>query len=177
MSAWTFGAHARVGAVLATSLLYGTACTGPRDTAPSAAPAAARTTAAAAPVARAESTTVTVYKSPTCGCCQRWVDHMRANGFRVVVHDTADVAPVRAAHGVGEALASCHTALVGGYVVEGHVPAGDVQRVLRERPAIAGLAAPGMPMGSPGMEGPYPSERYQVLAFVRGGIARVFAQH
>lgn len=125
----------------------------------------------------ADTATVTVYKSPTCGCCAKWVDHMRANGFRVVVHDTADVAPVRAAHGVTGLLASCHTALVGGYVVEGHVPAADVWQLLRERPPLVGVAVPGMPMGAPGMEGPYPAERFQVYAFDRDGGGGVFAQH
>lgn len=122
--------------------------------------------------------TVVVYKSPTCGCCANWVEHMQAHGFPVEVHDTADLAPVKAAHGVTERLGSCHTALVGGYVVEGHVPVEDVRRLLRERPAVAGLAAPGMPVGSPGMEMPgTPGDRYDVLAFERGGAERVYASH
>ena len=101
---------------------------------------------------------------------------MRANGFRVDARDVDDVAPIRQRHAVPEALASCHTALVAGYVVEGHVPADLVERLLRERPRVAGLAVPGMPAGSPGMEVPGArAERYQVLAFDRSGKTRVFA--
>lgn len=117
-----------------------------------------------------------VYKSPTCGCCERWVEHMRASGFQVVVHDTADVAPVKARAGVTAALASCHTAFVDGYAIEGHVPAADVRRLLRERPNVAGLAAPGMPNGSPGMEG-MGHDAFDVLAFTRDGGSTVFAAH
>lgn len=120
----------------------------------------------------------TVYKSPTCGCCAAWVDHLRANGFRVTTVDREDLAPVKAAHGVGEHLASCHTTLVGGYVVEGHVPAADIRRLLRERPAVAGIAVPGMPTGSPGMEVPGArADRYDVVSFDRAGATRVFASH
>jgi len=135
-------------------------------------------TAAATPAAAiaADTTLVTVYKTPTCGCCKAWVEHMRENGFRVVAIDTNDVTPVKERHGVRQDHASCHTATVGGYVVEGHVPAADVRRLLAERPAITGLAVPGMPMGSPGMEGPR-SERYDVIAFTRGGHDRVYASH
>lgn len=129
-----------------------------------------------APVAPANSVTVTVYKSPSCGCCRAWVDHMREAGFHVVAIDTADVNPIKAKHGVANDLASCHTATVGGYVLEGHVPAADVKRLLHEKPAIVGLAVPGMPMGSPGMEGPI-SQRYDVVAFDRGGRRSVFASH
>lgn len=139
---------------------------------------AARSAQHAPPTAVATARAVVVHKSPLCDCCAKWVDHMRARGFDVTVHDTADVTPVKAAHGVTAQLASCHTALVGGYVVEGHVPAGDVQLLLRERPAVAGLAAPGMPMGSPGMEMPGMSgDRYDVVAFDRSGATRVFASH
>lgn len=173
--------HATIAPIV---VLFGTAlgvaaCSTParqenaRDADPSARPAQHRPTTAAA-----RAPAVVVYKSPLCGCCAKWVDHMRASGFAVTVHDTADVTPVKAAHGVTEQLASCHTALVGGYVVEGHVPAEDVQRLLREHPAIAGLAAPGMPMGSPGMEMPGMSgDRYDVVAFERSGATRIFASH
>ena len=119
---------------------------------------------------------VVVYKSPTCGCCTAWVDHMRENGFRLVVRDTADVTPIKVAHGVAEGLASCHTALVDGYVLEGHVPATDVQRLLRERPTVAGLAVPGMPAGSRGMEGPI-KQPYDVVMFDRSGRRSVVASH
>jgi hypothetical protein len=118
---------------------------------------------------------VTVYKSPTCGCCGEWVKHMRANGFRVEAKDVADVGPIRRANGVPEALASCHTALVGGYAIEGHVPAADVKRLLRERPAVKGLSVPGMPIGAPGME-QGPPQRYATIAF-DARSSRVYAQH
>ena len=119
---------------------------------------------------------VTVYKSATCGCCTEWVAHLRRHGFPVKTEDVAELQPVKARHGVPADLQSCHTALAGGYVVEGHVPADLVERLLRERPKIAGLAVPGMPAGSPGMEVPGArAERYQVLAFDRSGKTRVFA--
>lgn len=117
-----------------------------------------------------------VYRSPACGCCNAWVDHMRAAGFRVQVEDRADLAPVKAEMGVPFDLSSCHTALVEGYVVEGHVPAEDVRRLLAERPDVKGLAVPGMPVGSPGMEGPSP-EPYTVVAFDGEGGREVFARH
>lgn len=139
---------------------------------------AAQPAPATAAATAATAASVVVYKSPLCGCCAKWVDHMRARGFAVTVRDTADVTPVKTANGVTEQLASCHTALVGGYVVEGHVPAEDIQRLLRERPAVAGLAAPGMPAGSPGMEMPGMSgDRYDVVAFGRDGATRVYASH
>jgi hypothetical protein len=118
---------------------------------------------------------VTVYKSPACGCCGGWVSHMRANGFRVDTMDVADVMPIKRKNGVPDSLASCHTALVGGYALEGHVPAADVWRLLRERPAVRGLAVPGMVVGSPGME-QGPPQRYATIAFDARGT-RVFAQH
>ena len=163
----------------------------PRDDAPAAAPAAASAVAAGgagavaagasttpAPAARGAGTTVTVYKSPTCGCCKSWVEHMEQHGYTMVVHDTEAMAPVKAELGVPGALESCHTATVGNYVLEGHVPASDVDRLLRERPAVLGLAVPGMPVGSPGMEMPgTPADRYDVVAFERGSGSRVFASH
>ena len=118
---------------------------------------------------------VTVYKNPACGCCGGWVKHMQANGFRVEAHDVADVTPIKQRNGVPGSLASCHTALVGGYALEGHVPAADVWRLLRERPALKGLAVPGMVPGSPGMEQGAP-QRYATIAFDARG-SRVFAQH
>lgn len=117
-----------------------------------------------------------VYRSPTCGCCIRWVDHLREAGFRVRVEDRRDLAPVKAELGVPADLASCHTARIGGYVIEGHVPAEDVRRLLAERPDVKGLAVPGMPVGSPGMEGPDP-EPYDVVAFDGEGGREVFARH
>jgi len=121
---------------------------------------------------------IEVYKSPTCGCCSKWVEHLRAHGFTVRATDTAAVDELKAKHGVPRALRSCHTALVSGYVIEGHVPASDVERLLRERPALAGLAVPGMPIGSPGMEGPGgKTEPYDVIAFDEDGRSHTFAMH
>jgi hypothetical protein len=117
---------------------------------------------------------VTVYKSPTCGCCAKWVEHVKKAGFAVTVKDVPNVGEVKLANGVPAELASCHTSLVGGYVVEGHVPADVLQKLLKEKPAVAGIAVPGMPMGSPGMEGSY-SDRYNVVAFEKGGKQRVYA--
>lgn len=120
---------------------------------------------------------VIVYKDPDCGCCGKWADHMRAAGFRVREVRSLDMAGVKREAGVPPALGSCHTAKVGGYVVEGHVPATDVKRLLAERPGVAGISAPGMPPGSPGMEGPYPSDRYEVVSFGTDGRTQVFANH
>jgi len=117
---------------------------------------------------------VTVYKSPTCGCCAKWVEHVRKAGFAVTVKDVPNVGEVKSASGVPPELASCHTALVGGYVVEGHVPADVVQKLLKENPAVVGMAVAGMPMGSPGMEGSY-TDRYNVVAFEKSGKQRVYA--
>ena len=120
---------------------------------------------------------IEVVKSPTCGCCNGWVAHLRRAGFRVRVTDTADVTPTARRLGVPDDLRSCHTASVGGYAIEGHVPAGDIVRLLRQRPAAAGLAVPGMPMGSPGMEHGGHREPYQVILFTRAGRRKVFASH
>lgn len=111
-----------------------------------------------------------VYKTPTCGCCAKWVEHMRAAGFQVKVNEVANTAPIRARHGVAEKYASCHTAVAGSYVIEGHVPAADVRRLLKEKPKARGLAVPGMPMGSPGMEGPY-QDAYSVLLLTEQGAS------
>lgn len=119
---------------------------------------------------------VTVFKSPTCGCCAKWIEHVNAAGFTTTTTNVADMAPIKTTHGVPAAVVSCHTSLVEGYVIEGHVPAADIRRLLRERPAIAGLAAPGMPAGSPGMDVPN-SPPFQVLAFDKDGHTRVFATH
>jgi len=118
---------------------------------------------------------VQVYKSPTCGCCNEWISHLRDNGFTVSSTDVPDVMPIKHENGVPHHLGACHTALVGGYVVEGHVPAEAVRELLRERPPVAGLTVPGMPIGSPGMEGPNP-ERYKVFSFGAGGV-KVFSEH
>ncbi len=122
-----------------------------------------------------ETPKVQVYKTPTCSCCGKWVEHLRANGFEVETTDLPDLRDVKLQNGIPRQLASCHTAIVGGYVVEGHVPASDIKRLLETRSAVAGLAGPGMPIGSPGMEGPKP-ETYNVVSFGPEGIM-VFATH
>ncbi len=117
---------------------------------------------------------VTVYKSPTCGCCRKWVEHLRAAGFSVTAHDTSDLDAVRARYGVPRKLVACHTAVVQGYVIEGHVPADLIARLLKERPKVAGLAVPGMPASAPGMDMPSPA-RYDVLTFDRTGATSRYA--
>ena len=124
-------------------------------------------------------TPVEVWKDPNCGCCQDWVDHMQAHGFAVKVHATGNNA-VRARLGLPSKLGSCHTALVGGYVVEGHVPASDVRALLQQKPQALGLAVPGMPVGSPGMDGPVYGNRrdtYDVLLVAHDGSTRVFKRY
>ena len=119
---------------------------------------------------------LSVYKTPTCGCCAKWVDHMRANGFDAKVQDLPDLSAVKAKLGVPAELGSCHTAQVGRYVIEGHIPADAVHRLLKERPTtVSGLAVPGMPMGSPGMEVPGGSvQPYLILTFDRQGQTTVY---
>lgn len=133
----------------------------------------------AAGCARAEARELTVYKTPWCGCCRAWVTHMSRAGFRPQVVELEDLAPVRAKHGVPFQLSSCHTAVIGGYVVEGHVPPADVVRLLRERPTGLGLVVPGMPIGSPGMEQPDGRrEAFQTFLLLdRSGRTRPFAAH
>lgn len=117
-----------------------------------------------------------VHLSPSCGCCAKWVDHMRRAGFEVELHHMNDVDPVKKEHNVPQKLWSCHTGLVGGYAIEGHVPAPVVQRLLRERPAVAGVAVAGMPMGSPGMEHGEHKEPFDVVSFTCCGDIKVFAK-
>ncbi|MDP1558434.1 MAG: DUF411 domain-containing protein [Nitrosomonas sp.] len=118
----------------------------------------------------AATTTVEVYKSPTCGCCDKWVDHMRDNGFAVITKDVGNK-EIREKSGISSSLGSCHTALVNGYAIEGHVPAQDIKRFLRERPKAVGLAVPDMPHGTPGMEGAR-SDPYNVLLIKERGDHR-----
>nr|MBA3406251.1 DUF411 domain-containing protein [Gemmatimonadaceae bacterium] len=120
-------------------------------------------------------TLIKVYKDANCGCCNKWVEHLASNGFKVETMDMPDLSLLKQKHGVTDELQSCHTALVDGYVVEGHVPAEVIRKMLKERPSIAGLAVPGMPMGSPGMEGAT-KERYDVLTFDRAGRTTVYSQ-
>lgn len=124
---------------------------------------------AAAPVA------ITVYKDPSCGCCTKWAEYMGAHGFAVTARDVPNMDEIKDTFGVPKALRSCHTATIGAYVVEGHVPADLVQRMLHAHEKIAGLAVPGMVIGSPGMEGGRP-EPYAVIAYQRDGSTRVFAR-
>ncbi|MFV1974012.1 MAG: DUF411 domain-containing protein [Thiohalobacterales bacterium] len=119
---------------------------------------------------------ITVYKSPTCGCCTKWVSHLQENGFEVEPINRQNMNEVKTEAGIPRKLASCHTAMVGGYVIEGHVPAADIKRLLKERPEVAGLTVPGMPMGSPGMEG-HRKDNYKVLTFTRTGDTTVFSRH
>lgn len=117
---------------------------------------------------------ITVYKTPTCGCCGNWVEHLRENGFAVDVVEMRDLMSVKREQGVPPRLVSCHTAVVDGYVIEGHVPADAIRRFLGEPPAgAAGLAVPGMPIGSPGMEGPSP-QAYDIIAFGHDGATSIF---
>jgi hypothetical protein len=132
---------------------------------------------AALPTPNPDLPVVHVWKSPTCGCCAAWVAHMREAGFQVEVEDVVDVTPHKVEHGVAPELQSCHTALVEGYALEGHVPAQDVLRLLDERPQVTGLAVPGMPTGSPGMEMGGRVDRYDVVAFTRGGGTSVWSSH
>jgi hypothetical protein len=123
-------------------------------------------------------TDITVYKSASCGCCTKWVDHLRASGFAPAVHDEEDMDAIKDEMGVPKGVRSCHTALVDRYLIEGHVPAADLRRLLKERPAVAGLAVPGMPKSTPGMAMPGDTpEPYQVLAFARDGKTTLYATH
>ena len=134
---------------------------------------------AAQPAATLASTAsgpkVTVYKTPSCGCCVKWVDHLKEHGFTVETMDMPDLSMVKHKYLVADSLESCHTAVVGDYVIEGHVPADVIQKLLKEKPAVLGLAVPGMPMGSPGMEGAI-KEKYDILTFDRAGKTTVYAQ-
>ena len=139
----------------------------------------ANTADAATPVmsaiADADLPPILVYKTPTCGCCNGWVDHLREAGFNVEARNVQDLMSVKRDVGVPGAVASCHTAIIDGYTVEGHVPADQIKAMLASRPEIAGIGVPGMPTGSPGMEGPNP-QPYEVIQWDRMGNASVFAE-
>lgn len=124
----------------------------------------------------AELEPISVYKSPTCGCCNKWVSHLQENGFKVDTINRRDMNGVKSEAGIPRQLASCHTAIIGGYVIEGHVPAADIKRLLKERPDVTGLTVPGMPMGSPGMEGAR-QDSYEVMTFTRSGATTVFSRY
>lgn len=151
------------------------------ESAAAAGPAAAQRMPAAGgdsqPAADGDLPSVLVYKGPACGCCESWVGHMRAAGFTVEVRNTEDLGTIMARAGVPAELGSCHTAEVGGYFVEGHVPADDVKRLLAEKPDARGLAVPGMPQGSPGMEQGGVRQAYDVLLVAKNGSTSVFAHH
>jgi hypothetical protein len=126
----------------------------------------------------AKPTPITVYKSRSCGCCAEWVDHVRENGFEPSVHDEEDMDGIKAQLGVPEAMWSCHTALVGKYLIEGHVPAPDIKRLIAEQPRVAGLAVPGMPSNTPGMAPPGAKiAGFEVVAFQLDGTTRQFARY
>lgn len=120
---------------------------------------------------------VVMHKDPNCGCCSAWAEHLEANGFKVKTVAERDMQAVKRRFAVPQRLTSCHTARVGGYVIEGHVPASAIKRLLREKPALAGLAVPGMPLGSPGMEVPGKRDPYDVVSFDGAGGSRVFESH
>ena len=121
-------------------------------------------------------TRITVYKDPSCGCCKNWIEHLIKHGYAVDAKDTPAMADVKRTLGVPDALTSCHTAVVNGYLIEGHVPASDIARLLKQKPKVAGLAVPGMVTGSPGMEGPT-KQHYKVLSFDNNGKTKVFAAY
>ena len=126
--------------------------------------------------ALAAGPSISVYKSPTCNCCSQWVTHLKDNGFEVETVDLNDLRMVKSMSGIQPEQASCHTARIGDYVIEGHVPAEDIKRLLAEQPDARGLTVPGMPTGSPGMESPQPYH-FQVLLLGKDGTTPVFAEH
>lgn len=125
----------------------------------------------------AQASELTVFRSPTCGCCGKWVEHMRSFGFQIEDNITEDVDVIAQQYGLPDQLRSCHTTIANGYIIEGHIPAVDVARLLKEAPKIAGIAVPGMPVGSPGMESGDYVEPYSVLSFTEAGDTAVFAEH
>ena len=125
----------------------------------------------------AQADTIVVYKRATCTCCSKWIAHLKSAGFAVEVHNERGMASIKEGLGVPAAMGSCHTATVGGYVIEGHVPARDIRRLLAERPAARGLVVPGMPIGSPGMEQGDRIDTFQVLLFDGTRTPRVYSQH
>lgn len=126
--------------------------------------------------ASASGPVIEVYKTATCGCCKQWIKHLEANGFTVKAQDVANTSDYREKFGIAHQFGSCHTAKVQGYAIEGHVPASDIKRLLATRPQAKGLAVPGMPMGSPGMEGPH-KDPYDVLLVQEGGKATVYKHY
>ena len=128
-------------------------------------------------MARSDAELITVWKTPNCGCCKEWVAHLRSSGFDVVTHDVKDTATIRQKLGLPLKFASCHTAQFGGYVLEGHVPAPEIRRLMRDKPEAVGLAVPGMPVGSPGMETDGSRDAYDVLLVLADGSSRVYQSY
>lgn len=120
---------------------------------------------------------MTVYRSPSCGCCENWLDHVKESGIKIKEVVTDDLQAIKTKLGMPDKLASCHTAVIDGYVIEGHVPAADIQRLLQTKPKVLGISAPGMPMGSPGMEVGNKKDEYEVKSFDKEGHFEVFASH
>ncbi|MCQ8104053.1 DUF411 domain-containing protein [Methylomonas sp. SURF-2] len=120
---------------------------------------------------------MTVYRSPTCGCCGKWITHVKQHHFAVKDIVSDDMQAIKQKFGVPAELSSCHTAIVDGYVIEGHVPAADIEKLLQTKPAVVGISAPGMPMGSPGMEMGGRRDDYTVVSFDKDGKAEVFSEH
>jgi hypothetical protein len=152
-----------------------TACSREKQEAPGVAAASEAPGQVTVASSNAAAIPIKVYKDPGCGCCKEWVKHLEENGFKVEVVDMPDLSAVKAKYGVAPAIQACHTAVVNGYTIEGHVPADLILTMLKEKPAIAGLAVPGMPAGSPGMESTA-KEQYDVLTFDRAGHTTVYAQ-
>lgn len=128
-------------------------------------------------VQTAEPVKIEVYRSPTCGCCSRWLDHLKKDQFEVIDHVTNDVQVIKDQYGVTQNIASCHTALVNGYVIEGHVPSTDIRKLLKLKPAIIGLSVPGMPVGTPGMEMGGKKDPYNVISFDKENKYKVFSHY
>lgn len=135
--------------------------------------------AALAPIAAAASAPlITVYKTPSCGCCHDWISHLQKNGFEVLAHDVPDTSPYRSKLGVPKELASCHTGVIDGYALEGHVPAEDIKRLLAEKPKARGLSVPGMVVGSPGMETDGTRrDAFDVVLFDDAGSRKVYKHY
>ncbi len=132
---------------------------------------------AVAPVKAEPATDITVYRSPTCSCCGKWLAHLKQNNFTVKDMPTDDMQAIKAKYGVSDEMASCHTAIVDGYVVEGHVPADDIKAMLKTKPRLAGIAVPQMPVGTPGMEMGGKKDPYNVMSFDHENHYQVFKSH
>ncbi len=173
MNRQSFRSKVFIAGLLTASLVLG-GCTAAKDSGLSAAAGNAAATANAQAVLASE---ITVFRSPTCGCCGKWIEHAEAAGFQVKDNVTEDMSAVKQQYGVPQNLMSCHTTVVGDYVVEGHVPVEDIQQLLTEKPDIAGIAVPRMPVGSPGMESGDYTEPYTVFSFTESGETAAFAEH